>query len=119
MRLHHIYYISRQYTELLITTRFHFDKESRGKLAVTYGLTSNRLRTRLANPSLKRERMLGSLIQPKTYFKPMGKHANIFQIQIYSIDSCLSFNLERNYRGQKIAVLTDSQADIKVQSGEF
>lgn len=42
----------------------------------------------------------------------MSKHAGILQPEIYAIDTAF-FNFESNYRGQKIAILTDNQAGIK------
>ena len=119
--------LSRRYPELLIprdnmTTRFHFDKKFETRwsnkanwesVAATYGL-NQQLITWYTDGSLTAEGAGAGVIGPrKMYFEPMGRYTSIFQAEIYAIDKCASFNLQRNYRGQNIAILTDSQAAIK------
>ncbi|CAD7083660.1 unnamed protein product [Hermetia illucens] len=119
--------LSRRYPELLIlrdnmTTRFHFDKkfETRwnnkanwGSVAATYGL-NQQLITWYTDVSFTAEGAGAGVIGPrKMYFEPMGRYSSIFQAEIYAIDKCASFNLQRNYRRQNIAILTESQAAIK------
>lgn len=51
---------------------------------------------------------------PRTkYYEPMGKLCSIFQAEINAIKRCVQINLDRHYRRQDIAILSDSQAAIK------
>lgn len=50
------------------------------------------------------------------YFEPMGKNASIFQAEVFAIELCARFNIEKNYRGAHIAIMSDSQAAIKALS---
>lgn len=44
----------------------------------------------------------------KTYFESMSKHISTFQAEIYTTDTCVFFNLQKNYKGQNITILTSS-----------
>jgi len=46
----------------------------------------------------------------------MGQYASIFKAEIHSTDKCVLFNLNRNNRGQSIAIFSDSEAAIKALS---
>ncbi|XP_055850655.1 uncharacterized protein LOC129915201 [Episyrphus balteatus] len=44
---------------------------------------------------------------------PMGQFPSIFQAEINAIDKCAERNLERKYKNQNIAIMSDSQAALK------
>jgi len=46
----------------------------------------------------------------------MDKYTNIFQAEVCAIGRCAEFNLQRNYHGKDIAILSDSQALLKALS---
>jgi len=50
------------------------------------------------------------------YHKLMGRYTSIFQAEVCAVGRCAEFNLQRNYRGKDIAILSDSQAAIKALS---
>ncbi|MQP77773.1 hypothetical protein CQ393_18025, partial [Stenotrophomonas sp. MYb238] len=50
------------------------------------------------------------------YHESMGRYTSIFQAEVCAIGRCAEFNLQRNYRGKDIAILSDSQAAIKALS---
>jgi ribonuclease HI len=50
------------------------------------------------------------------YSGSLGVHATVFQAEVYAIGECTRFNLEKGYRGQEIAILSDSQAAIRALS---
>jgi len=50
------------------------------------------------------------------YYESMGRYTSIFQAEVCAIVRCAEFNLQRNYRGRDIAILSDSQAAIKALS---
>ncbi|XP_049315637.1 uncharacterized protein LOC125779115 [Bactrocera dorsalis] len=43
----------------------------------------------------------------------MGSFPSIFQAEVFAISQCAEVNLSRNYRNQRIAILSDSQAALK------
>ncbi|XP_050335810.1 uncharacterized protein LOC126762809 [Bactrocera neohumeralis] len=47
---------------------------------------------------------------------PMGCFPSIFQAEVLAISQCAEINLSRNYRNQRIAILSDSQAALKAIS---
>lgn len=54
---------------------------------------------------------------PRTkYSRSLGEHTTVFQAEVYAIEECARFNLDRGYRNQEIAILSDSQAAIKALS---
>ncbi|XP_049316943.1 uncharacterized protein LOC125779713 [Bactrocera dorsalis] len=44
---------------------------------------------------------------------PMGKFPSIFQAEVFAISRCVELNLQRGYRNERIAILSDSQAALK------
>jgi len=42
------------------------------------------------------------------YHESMGRYTSIFQAEVCAIGRCVEFNLQRNYRGKDIAILSDS-----------
>lgn len=54
---------------------------------------------------------------PRTeYCESMGNSLSIIRAEVYAIDRFAQFNLETNYRGRDIAILSDSQGVIKALS---
>jgi len=54
------------------------------------------------------------IMGPNTrYHEPMGKGPSIFQAEVYAIDRCVQFNLDRKYRQKRIVIMSDSQAAIR------
>ncbi|XP_036339813.1 uncharacterized protein LOC118749151 [Rhagoletis pomonella] len=47
---------------------------------------------------------------------PMGAYPSIFQAEVYAISLCAEINLRRNYRNERILILSDSQAALKANS---
>ncbi|XP_050340503.1 uncharacterized protein LOC126766857 [Bactrocera neohumeralis] len=47
---------------------------------------------------------------------PMGCFPSIFQAEVFAIDQCAEVNLSRNYRNQRIAILSDIRAALKAIS---
>ncbi|XP_050339722.1 uncharacterized protein LOC126766064 [Bactrocera neohumeralis] len=47
---------------------------------------------------------------------PMGKFPSIFQAEVFAISRCVELNLQRGYRNERIAILSDSQAALKAIS---
>ncbi|KAJ8914523.1 hypothetical protein NQ315_002796 [Exocentrus adspersus] len=43
---------------------------------------------------------------------PLGKHASVFQAEVFAISACVSENLKRGYSNQHIQICTDSQAAL-------
>ncbi|KAJ8916814.1 hypothetical protein NQ315_005821 [Exocentrus adspersus] len=43
---------------------------------------------------------------------PLGKHASVFQAEMFAILACVSENLKRGYSNQHIQICTDSQAAL-------
>ncbi|KAJ8909306.1 hypothetical protein NQ315_004678 [Exocentrus adspersus] len=43
---------------------------------------------------------------------PLGKHASVFQAEVFVISACVSENLKRGYSNQHIQICTDSQAAL-------
>ncbi|KAJ8910213.1 hypothetical protein NQ315_014504 [Exocentrus adspersus] len=43
---------------------------------------------------------------------PLGKHASVFQAEVFAISACVSKNLKRGYSNQHIQICTDSQAAL-------
>ncbi|KAJ8913284.1 hypothetical protein NQ315_010950 [Exocentrus adspersus] len=43
---------------------------------------------------------------------PLGKHASVFQAEVFAISACASENLKRGYSNQHIQICTDSQAAL-------
>lgn len=46
------------------------------------------------------------------YHEPMGKSPSIFQAEVYAIERCIQFNLDRKYTRKRIVIMSDSQAAI-------
>jgi len=61
-------------------------------------------------------RWLGVVRPRLKYHESMARYTNIFQADVCAIGRCAEFNLQRNYRGQDIAILSDSQAAVKALS---
>nr|AMS38365.1 hypothetical protein [Bactrocera tryoni] len=47
---------------------------------------------------------------------PMGSFPSIFQAEVFAISRCIEINLHRNYRNERITILSDSQAALKAIS---
>ncbi|XP_039968167.1 uncharacterized protein LOC120779881 [Bactrocera tryoni] len=43
----------------------------------------------------------------------MGSFPIIFQAEVYAISRCIEINLHRNYRNERITIISDSQAALK------
>jgi hypothetical protein len=43
----------------------------------------------------------------------LGHHTTVFQAEIYAIKACIRENIEKDYKGRNIYILSDSQAAIK------
>lgn len=56
---------------------------------------------------------VGVIGSRETHFATIGKHSCISRAEIYTFDRYASFNLVSNYKGQNIAILTESQVAIK------
>ncbi|KAL1447090.1 hypothetical protein WDU94_000567 [Cyamophila willieti] len=53
-------------------------------------------------------------VRPKVDISiPLGKHASVYQTEIYAIYTCAEENLRRGYHGNAIHIFSDSQAAIK------
>lgn len=44
---------------------------------------------------------------------PLGKHATVFQTEIYALLWCIEENIRRTYKNKQILIITDSQAALK------
>ncbi|XP_049316976.1 uncharacterized protein LOC125779747 [Bactrocera dorsalis] len=57
------------------------------------------------------------IVGPRTKLSiPMGEFPSIFQAEVFAISQCIDINLHRNYRNERIAILSDSQAALKAIS---
>jgi len=52
----------------------------------------------------------------RSFIFPLGKHATVFQTEVYAILQCACENIRRAYKNKQILIFSDSQAALKALS---